>query len=155
MGMIKKQRGVVLIISLVFLVSLTSVATALMLNTTTDIKMSGASEEKLIATQEAISAVDETVSDQITSGVNLFTEKNFPINVNSVGSVQVDSAVITTRNPDSRLVPCSHSRLASSIDQIQCNLLILTVDNSYGRKATSNVNVEAGITQQIFTPAGN
>lgn len=41
-----KQKGVVLIISLVFLVALTAVAAALMQNTTTDMKMSGASEEK-------------------------------------------------------------------------------------------------------------
>ncbi|MFQ3266042.1 MAG: type IV pilus assembly protein PilX, partial [Colwellia sp.] len=39
-----KQRGVVLVVSLIFLIALTAVASALMLNTTTDMKMSGASE---------------------------------------------------------------------------------------------------------------
>ena len=60
-----KQQGVVLVISLVFLIALTAVAAALMLNTTTDMRMSGASQEKVIATQEAVSAIDEIIYKNI------------------------------------------------------------------------------------------
>ena len=67
-GKWNKQRGVVLVVSLVFLVALTAVAAALMQNTTTDMKMSGASEEKVIANQEVVSAVDEFIFRQVNGG---------------------------------------------------------------------------------------
>ncbi|OUR62670.1 hypothetical protein A9Q74_04055 [Colwellia sp. 39_35_sub15_T18] len=62
-----KQRGVVLIASLVFLIALTAVASALMLNTTADLKMSGASEEKVVANQEVVSAIDELIFAQVNA----------------------------------------------------------------------------------------
>ena len=51
---IGSQKGVVLVVSLVFLVALTAVAAALMQNSTIDMKMSGASEEKTVALQEVV-----------------------------------------------------------------------------------------------------
>ena len=65
---VTKQRGVVLVVSLVFLVALTAVAAALMQNSTTDMKMSGASEEKVVALQEVVSAVDEVIFNQVGPG---------------------------------------------------------------------------------------
>jgi type IV pilus assembly protein PilX len=145
-----KQKGVVLIVALVFLISLTAVASALMLNTTTDIKMSGASEEKLIAVQEAISAVDETISDQIMSGNNLFeTDSLVPLVVGTVTSVDVTDATITNRNNIIQSVTCPHTRLASG-GSIGCKMRIVTVNNNYGRNDTSNVAVEAGIMQEVI-----
>lgn len=60
-----KQKGVVLIVALVFLIALTAVVAALMQNTTTDMKMAGASEEKTVATLEAFSAIDEIMFREI------------------------------------------------------------------------------------------
>ena len=152
---VRNQGGVVLIVALVFLVSLTAVASVLMLNSTTDIKMSGASEEKLIATQEAIGAIDESIADQITSGTNLFTRQKFPIDVATVSSVSVDTIEITNRNFDNSLPDCPHSRLASSTGVIKCNVLTLEVENRFGKKdsngkGTSDVNLDSGIAQQIL-----
>ncbi|WP_286266232.1 pilus assembly PilX N-terminal domain-containing protein [Thalassotalea atypica] len=150
MAIMNKQKGVVLITALVFLVALTAVASAIMLNTSTDIKMSGASEEKLIAQQAAISAVDETIADQVTSGNNLFTGQIFPQPVNSVTMVNVSDITITNRNNNNTMADCSHSRLASSNELIKCNVLNITVNNNYGRLGSSNVNVDAGISQQLL-----
>lgn len=145
-----KQKGIVLIVSLIFLISLTAVASALMLNTTTDIKMSGASEEKLVAVQEAISAVDETISDQIMSGNNLFeTDSLAPLVVGSITSVAVTDTTITNRNNITQSVTCPHARLASG-GSIGCKMRIITVNNNYGRNDTSNVAVEAGILQEVI-----
>lgn len=147
---INRQEGVVLIVALVFLISLTAVASALMLNTTTDIKMSGASQEKVTATQEAVSAIDETIADQITGGNNLFTEREFPKVVNSVSSVSVTDITINNDNDNNVLADCPHTRLASSVKLLKCNVLTITVNNNYGRSDTSNVNVNSGIAQQIL-----
>lgn len=150
MVMYKKQSGVVLIVSLVFLVSLTAVVSVIMLNTTADTKMSGAGEQKLIATQEAISAVDETISDQITSGTNNFQGKQFPFEVTTVTSVEVDEINIINRTPTNSTVNCPHTRLASGTEMIECNLLDIVVDKNYGKHSTSNIGVNAGISQEIL-----
>lgn len=148
---IKKQKGVVLIIALVFLISLTAVASALMLNTTTDIKMSGASEEKLVATQTAISAIDETIAMQLRGATNFFAGTNFPMPVVPVNAVVTD-VTITNPNNNDLTVTCPHAKLATS--GLQCVVLRVTANNNYGRKNASNIQVEAGIAQQVF-PVGN
>lgn len=146
----KRQRGVVLIVALVFLISLTAVASALMLNSTTDIKMAGASQEKVEAVQEAISALDETIADQVVGGTNLFAGTQFPQVVDTVGSVNVTNVTITNNNTTTKPVGCPHSALASSTDKIGCNVLTITVNNNYGRKNTSNINAQAGIAQEVL-----
>lgn len=145
-----KQQGVVLIVALVFLISLTAVASVMMLNSTTDMKISGASEEKLIATQEAISAVDEAIADQVRSNDNLFAKFTYPQEVTSVTTVSVNNVNILNRNVNQIVVDCPHSELASSNELLKCNVLTVVVNNRYGKNNTSNVNVEAGIAQQLL-----
>ncbi|NMP30939.1 hypothetical protein HII17_05120 [Thalassotalea sp. M1531] len=157
------QQGVVLVVSLVFLVALTGVAGALMQNSTTDMKMSGASQDKLIATQEAISAVDEIIEGQVTadSGDNNFAQPivkyseggNEGINViadvtnkDDINEANVDIA----NNPYGLEPDCPHSRSASSVQIFTCNVLRLRVNKSYGRKGNSDIDINTGIAQQLL-----
>ena len=158
----KSQQGVVLVVSLVFLVALTAVAAALMQNTTTDMKMSGASQEKVIATQEAVSAVDEIIFQQVTPGaVNAFAAS---ITTFSDGDQDMmtglaftnndndfDSATLGVINNPFMIEPdCPHSKLASSTQVFTCNVLRVQVNRNYGRNNTSTVNVNSGIAQQLL-----
>jgi len=152
MVIIKKQAGVVLIVALVFLVSLTALASALMLNSTSDVKMSGASEQKLIAQQEAVSAVDETIAIQLTSADNLFIKADYPQKVTNITSVSVSNVNITKAISNVLDASCPHQRLATS--GLDCNVLQIEVNNAYGKNKTSNVNVNAGVAQQMY-PTGN
>ncbi|MGB1261530.1 MAG: pilus assembly PilX family protein [Cognaticolwellia sp.] len=155
----RKQKGVVLIVSLVFLIALTAVAAALMQNTTTDMKMSGASEEKVIATQEAISASDEVMFRQINGGTgnNAFASPLvlFPIDVKDT-LIKMDTdndttATIDVANNDLELEPdCPHSRKASSAQVFTCNVLRVQVNRDYGRTNTNNVEVNTGVAQQLL-----
>jgi hypothetical protein len=156
---LRHQKGVVLIVSLVFLIALTAVAAALMQNTTSDMKMSGASEEKVVATQEAISATDEVLFRQINggSGNNAFTAAlvKFPITVTDTltkTNVGNDTtANIDIINNDLELeADCPHSRAASSAQVFTCNVLRVQVNRQYGRKNTNNVAVNAGVAQQLL-----
>ena len=128
-----KQQGVVLVVSLVFLVALTGVAGALMQNTTTDIKMAGASDEKVIATQEAISAADETINNQVNVlATNLFTQ-----GLNNVAGYTSDDLLPATTktgasasasvfgNPLFEEFACPRSAVSSSVGVIECNFLQL------------------------------
>ncbi|WP_440874360.1 pilus assembly PilX family protein [Thalassotalea sp. PLHSN55] len=151
----KKQQGVVLIVSLVFLIALTGVAAALMQNTTTDMKMSGASEEKMVATQEAISAVDEVIFNQVAPGAtNTFAQPivNFPVDAGLLPGTKTSStaSVDIINNQYGLEADCPHSRLASSTQVFTCNVLSVQVNRNYGRKKNSTVNVNSGIAQQLL-----
>lgn len=148
----RKNKGVVLIVSLVFLIALTAVAAALMQNTSTDMKMSGASQEKLIATQETLSEVDEIIYNQVrkVNGTNSFTSALplFPIapTVSQVGT----TAQITVANPLKLIADCPHTRAGSSVQVFKCNILNVQVIRTYGRTRNSSVQMNAGIAQQLI-----
>jgi Tfp pilus assembly protein PilX len=148
-----EQQGVVLVVALVFLVALTAVAGAMMQNTITDVKMSGASQEKVIATQEAISAMDQVIYNEVTkaNGTNSFAAEiaNFPLQPNV--TADNTSAEISLANPFNIESDCPHLKSASSVQVFKCNLLKVQIDRSYGRTNTSTVEVNSGIAQQLLT----
>ena len=149
-----KQQGVVLIVSLVFLIALTAVAAALMQNSTTDMKMSGASQEKSIALQEAISSMDQVIYNQVNqvNGQNHFTANtaNFPILAANI-AVPVDTtAAISLANPFVLEADCPHSFSASSVQVFKCNVLRVQVDRVYGRNNGMTIQVNSGIAQQLL-----
>lgn len=158
-----KQRGVVLVVSLVFLIALTAVAAALMQNSTTDMKMSGASEEKMIADQEVASAVDELIFKQITGGTgnNGFAKSIATFNdgaknvkpelINANKNGDITAATLDIANNEFKLeADCPHSRSASSAQVFTCNILRIQISRSYGRKKTSTVEVNSGIAQHLL-----
>ncbi len=148
----EKQQGVVLIVSLVFLVALTAVASALMLNTTSDMKMSGSSQIKVNAVQEAISSIDQIISVQIQGNNNAFLTTiatQFPMNMGGVVTSPNTTANITMVNANGLVVDCPYSILPSDADDTDCNILDIQVIKLYGRANTSNVQVNAGIVQQL------
>ncbi|MEI6893816.1 MAG: PilX N-terminal domain-containing pilus assembly protein [Colwellia sp.] len=152
------QKGVVLVVSLVFLVALTAVAAALMQNSTVDMKMSGASEEKSVAYQEVISAVDEAIYNQIGPGKsNRFarpvSDNNFPIpNANLLPDTdtQATATADVVNNQYGLDITCPHSMLASSTEVFTCNILRVNTVRNYGRSGQSVVSANAGIAQQLL-----
>ena len=156
---LQKQQGVVLVVSLVFLIALTAVAAALMQNTTTDIKMSGASEEKVVATQAAVSAVDEIINNQInvqptnlfTQGLNLVPTYNSNQLLPAATKTGASASARVINNPLFEEFACPRARVASSVGIIECNFLQLQIQRPYGRTNTSNVVINADIAQQLLT----
>lgn len=152
----KKQRGVVLVVALVFLIALTAVAGALMQNTTTDIKMSGASEEKVTAVQEAVSSTDELIYNQITKSDG---DNNFTLEVNAYPITPAVTAANTTTeisvaNPNNLTASCPHQKSASSIQVFTCNVLQIQVNRQYGRSNNQTITVNSGVSQQLLNAGG-
>ncbi len=158
-----KQKGVVLIVALVFLIALTAVAAALMQNTTTDIKMASASQEKSIATQETISEMDRIIFNEVNrvnpnaDGVLI---NRFTLPAESfVAPLSLEAFITEPATTDGELdianelhleTDCPASTRGSSTDVFTCNVLILKVDRTYGRNNNSVVEVNTGIAQQLF-----
>lgn len=151
--LIKKQQGVVLVVALVFLIALTAVGGAMMQNTTTDMKMSGASQEKSVALQEAMSEMDRVIYNQVRrmDDQNGFAlpMANYPF-APTVYKADITSAEITVANEYELEADCPHSRNASSIQVFKCNLLRVRIDREYGRQNNSNVEINSGIAQQLL-----
>jgi type IV pilus assembly protein PilX len=152
-----KQQGVVLVVALVFLVALTAVAGALMQTTTSDMKMSGASQEKTIATQESISAIDQVVFGQINvGGANnglaqpLSTFAGLGLDVSATVSAKDTTATILDATPNSLVVDCPHSQMATSVQVFKCNALLIQITRSYGRNKASTIQVSSGVSQQLL-----
>ncbi len=158
-----KQQGVVLVVSLVFLIALTAVAAALMQNSTTDMKMSGASEEKMVADQEVVSAVDEFIFKQVTGGTgnngfakSIATFKDGAKNIkaeltNANKHGDINAASLDVANNEFKLeADCPHSRSASSAQVFTCNILRIQISRDYGRNKTSTVEVNSGIAQHLL-----
>ncbi|NQY33521.1 MAG: pilus assembly PilX N-terminal domain-containing protein [Alteromonadaceae bacterium] len=152
-----KQQGVVLVISLVFLIALTAVAAALMLNTTTDMRMSGASQEKVIATQEAVSAIDEIIYNEVkkvntVEGVNnnAFTSALVTFPKTPTVSGNNTTATISSTNPYQLEADCPHVKAASSVQVFKCNVLRVQVTRNYGRTNNSTIQVNSGIAQELL-----
>lgn len=155
----RSQHGVVLIVSLVFLIALTAVAAALMQNSTTDIKMSGASEEKVIAVQDALSAIDEVIFNQVGPNQNnIFTRPaqgtNFPVTDQALLLPSTSTASVArvelTNNIYRQTVDCSHAKLASSVGEFDCNVLRVIVTRQYGRTNNSQVQVSSSVAQVLI-----
>ncbi len=151
--LLKRQSGVVLIISLVFLVALTAVAAALMQNTATDMKMSGASQDKLVALQETQSEMDNIIYNQVrkVNGTNGFTSALalFPLTP-AVTKASITTAKITIVNPLQLIADCPHTLAASSVQVFKCNVLNVNVVRRYGRTRNSAIEINAGIAQQLI-----
>lgn len=150
---LKKQSGVVLVVSLVFLIALTAVGAALMQNTTTDMKMAGASQIKSVALQEAMSEMDRVIYNQVRriGDLNAFTlpMAKFPYSP-TVYKAAVTEAEIVVANEYKLEADCPHSRNASSIQVFKCNLLRVQLTRKYGRKDNSEVDINSGIAQQLL-----
>ncbi len=150
---LESQKGVVLIVALVFLVALTSVAAAIMQNTSTDMKMSGASQDRLVAYQEAVSEMDKIIYNQVrkVGGTNQFTSaiSLFPLSP-TVIKPAVTTAVIDSANPLKLIADCPHTQAASSVQVFKCNVLNVTVNRKYGRTKNSTIQINSGIAQQLI-----
>lgn len=149
---ITKQHGVVLIVSLVFLIALTAVAAALMQNTTSDMKMSGASQVRTVALQETLSEMDRIIFNQVrkVNGANGFASpiNSFPVTP-TVTEPDITVATITVANQFNLEPDCPRAINASSIGVFKCNLINVQLTRQYGRKNSSSININSSIAQQL------
>jgi hypothetical protein len=125
-------------------------------------KMSGASEEKVIAVQQAVSAVDEIIFNQVSPGkTNEFAaaivtfkdgEKDLTAEMPTLwDSNKFDPPELDVTNNEFMLeAGCPHSKVASSTQVFSCNVLKVQVNRKYGRDKTSVVNVNSGVAQQLL-----
>jgi len=150
---INKQQGVVLIVALVFLIALTAVAAALMQNTTTDIKMAGATQEKSKVTQETISEMERVIFNEFrrVDGENELARIIVgTINFNdTVTEPNITTATAINANQFGLDVECPRSINPISTGELGCSVKRVQVTRTYGRDNNHSIQVNSGIAQVI------
>lgn len=146
---IKQEQGFVLVVALVFLIALTGVASALLLNTTSDMKMSGASQEKVLAMQEAVGTVDQSILNGRAG--NMFQSTVLPEAGMAIAVAAENTTATMTRENYPGYVECPHldPSIADDTEGTDCNVLRITVVKNYGNNESSNVTLNTAIAQQL------
>lgn len=156
-----RQQGVVLIVSLVFLIALTAVAAALMQNTTTDIKMAGASQEKSIVTQETISETERVIFNQYRkeAGPSMFSQTitapvalavNQPDGAPLMpGGGDAVTGVASNVNQFSFVASCPRALLGTSSSEVDCTYTRIQVTRMYGRDFNHSIQVNSSVAQEL------
>lgn len=148
-----KEQGVVLVVALVFLVALTAVAAALMQNTTTDIKMAGATQEKSKVTQETISEMERVIFNEFrrVDGENALAQIIVgTINFNdTVTEPNITTATAINANQFQLDPDCPRAIQAISNDEVGCSIKRVQVTRTYGRDNNHSIQVNSGIAQVI------
>jgi len=145
-----KQQGVVLIVALVFLVALTAVAAALMQNTTTDVKMAGASQEKSIVTQETVSEMERVIFNEYrkVDGTNEFA--NIIVGTVTLPVTDPQTMTATAVNANQFGFDVSCPRNSSPTSGMKCSIKRVQVSQVYGRDNNQTLEVNSGIAQQLL-----
>jgi len=140
----KKQKGIVLFLSLIVLILMTVIGVALAVNSTQSMRMSGAGSDRIGAMASAIGAQDKVIVSQ---------QGKIMANMSAVTTVE-DAAfgVINTFTPMvSGDVTCQRSSKASSSSLIMCRRVEVSSEAKFGRDGMGRLTVVAGIEQEVLT----
>ncbi|ESP93812.1 pilus assembly PilX family protein [Pseudoalteromonas luteoviolacea] len=151
-----KQRGMVLIVSMVLIVAVTSIAVTLMSSSTIDIKITNAAQERETAEAYLMGEVQRLVKNQKQLfGASKFHLTNGQIDENDNGVHTFDNQDLNNPvdyelrnlNRGQLEVPCP--RIYSYTEGVVCNMTELTSSVEYGDQGRHTVTVVIGIGQEI------
>jgi type IV pilus assembly protein PilX len=144
---IKKQRGIVLFLSLVVLVIMTIIGIALAVNSTQSLRMSGAGSERIEAMSIANGGLEQVIANNSgASFSNLLAVKT----ESAFNSTQVITPLPETGVRD---VGCQRTSNAMGVDLVSCRRSQITSTAQFGRDNLGSLTVAAGVEQQVI--AGN
>ena len=146
----RRQRGFVLMVSLVMVIAITGIAVSLLSTSAMDMKMATASEDREMASHIARGGNDQLYSDAVNRNVNgqnyfaAFSTSQQATNFNSsLGAVSTVSWA--SANPTDTDCP----RSKKPTEGLKCNYLTATTVKTFGPSNANQVNVVSGIAQQV------
>lgn len=141
----KKQRGIVLFLSLIVLVIMTVIGIALAVNSTQSLRMSGAGSERIEAMSTANGGLEQVIATNSgASFANLLAVKT----ENLFNSTQVITPLPETGVRD---VGCQRTSNAMGVNLVSCRRSQITSTVQFGRDNLGSLTVAAGVEQQVLT----
>ena len=120
----KHQSGIVLVVSLVFLIALMGIASMLMLNTVIDMKMAGANQDKVIALEAAMGELESVMLSDIS-----IAEVSNPVDVSD----------------------CPASKNGYSTNIVKCRVVKTSITKKYGKNSSNEIEVHASVSKQVLS----
>jgi type IV pilus assembly protein PilX len=142
----KKQRGIVLFFSLIILIVMTVIGVALAVNSTQSLRMSSAGSERIEAMSIANGALDLLIDNNkgaIFANLSARVDDNQLLGgAQSIIPMPMDGTITD--------VACQRSSKASGPGLITCRRLEITSSRSFGRENLGQLQVVAGIEQEVL-----
>ncbi len=147
-----KQKGVVLLASMIMIITVTSIAVALMSSSTVDIKMSNAAQNSQTAASLVEAESEKTINLETNASVAnnrfLYAKAKFAglaINVSPDGSES--TIMLSELNNGPELLDCP--RRIAVTNGIKCNTLKMEADLMYGKDDKHMASLHSGIAQEL------
>ncbi|MBQ4833186.1 pilus assembly protein PilX [Pseudoalteromonas sp. MMG010] len=146
----KKQSGIVLLTALIMVIAVTSIAVTLMSNSSVDIKITNAAQERDVAENQLMGEVQRLIAEEASLGADsrfLYTNEDVP----SDGMVldadaDMKSNMVNLNNGEQSL-QCP--RRFSYTAGVTCNMIEVTTTISYGSKNQHGLSVVTGVAQEM------
>ncbi len=148
--MYKKQKGFVLLMSMVMVVAITGIAVSLLSASSMDMKMATAAEDREMATHIARGGNDQLYYDAVNRTNN--NQNYFAAFSSTQQSAQYNSthgAVSTVSWASSVQVETDCPRSKDPTEGLMCIYLQATTVKTYGANNNNQVNVVSGVAQQV------
>ena len=147
-----KQRGVVLIMSMVMVVAIMAVAVTLMSSSTLDIKMTHAVMEREEAENLLYGEVQRIIQQQqqlATNSVFLLPREQIPEGGEPVAADNGVTAVVRNLNNGELELYCPRQFAYTS--GVVCNMTEVAATVNYGDKGRHNVTIVMGVGQELVS----
>ncbi len=148
----RRQKGIVLVMAMVMIVAVTTVAVSLMSSSSIDLKITNAAQEREMAENQLYGAVQEIISEQqdMKGNLSVFmrTQPQMP-----GGKIEFTEGktnnVLTNLNNDPLALRCPRSY--GYTEGVVCNMTQLETSVEYGSKSRHRVTVVSGIAQEMLS----
>ncbi|PAJ73464.1 hypothetical protein CJF42_15525 [Pseudoalteromonas sp. NBT06-2] len=149
-----KQKGVVLITSLLMIIAVTSIAVTLMSSSSIDIKMTSAAQENEVAEYWVRGDSERAINQEMIASANsrfLFLTGQFPAD-NTTGidvTVAGSKSTVTLFNNNNGPVLLNCPPRIAVTNGIKCNTLRVESSLAYGKDDKHSVTLISGIAQEL------
>lgn len=126
----KSQQGIALFISIILLLLLSGLTTLLMTNASLDLKMAGASAQRIDADQQIEGAIDELLTNSNARLTFATADLNTKFSVTHIKNI--NTAVVAINEQPS----CARSKDPSSVGLFSCRYLDTRLSKQFGRAKT-------------------
>lgn len=139
----KKQKGIVLFLSLIVLIIMTVIGIALAVNSNQSMRMAGAGSERVEAMASAHGAQDSVIDTNkgaVLANLNMVMDAGTTLGVTSTITPTPFVDIACQRKPD-----------ASGAALISCRRAEITSVATFGRNNMGQLTIVAGVEQEVLT----
>lgn len=152
-NVVKRQQGVVLVMSLIMIVAITAVAVSLMSSSSLDLKITNAAQEREMAESELYGEVQKIIAEQSARGQASYFMRSTPQMANGRITFSSGDTANQLTNLNNGKLDLRCPRQFGFTEGVVCNMTRLETTIEYGTKSKHSVTVVTGVSQEMLSTA--